>query len=84
MAKKVKLGTKKNERCLIISEEKPQRLFTLFVPCLMTGAFYHTAFPIHACFAGSIRKWPITVARITLPALSTLSLGGNRSIQGKS
>ena len=35
---KVKIGVRIFERCLIISKEKPQRLFALFVPCLMTGA----------------------------------------------
>ena len=34
-----------NIRCLIISKEKLQRLFALFVPYLMTGVLYHTVPP---------------------------------------
>ena len=39
---KVKIGARKYKRCLVISKEKPQKLFAQFVPCLMTAAVYHT------------------------------------------
>ena len=42
---KVKIGVRIFKRCLIISKEKPQRLFAPFVPCLMTGALYRTVPP---------------------------------------
>ena len=40
---------------LIISKEKPQRLFALSVPCLMT--LFLSLHTIHACFA--VSKWLI-------------------------
>ena len=36
---KVKIGVRIFERCLIISKEKPQRLFAPFVSYFMAGAF---------------------------------------------
>ena len=43
--KKVKIGVRKYKRCLIITKEKLQRLFVLFVLYLMTGALYRTVPP---------------------------------------
>ena len=42
---KVKIGVRIFERCLIISKEKPQRLFSLFVSYFMAGAFSRPAPP---------------------------------------
>ena len=39
---KVKIGATKYKRCFIISKEKPQKLFALFVTCLMIDALYRT------------------------------------------
>ncbi len=46
---KVKIGARNYKRCLIISKKKPQKLFALSVPCLMTGALYHTVPPNSPC-----------------------------------
>ncbi len=41
--------SKKYKRCLIISKEKPQKLFALSIPCLMTGTLYRTVPPNNPC-----------------------------------
>ena len=46
---KVKIRGKKYKRCLIISKENPQRLFVLFVSCLVTSALCPTIPPNNPC-----------------------------------
>ncbi len=46
---KVKIGARNYKTCLIISKEKPQKLFSLSVPCLMTGTLYRTVLPNNPC-----------------------------------
>ncbi len=44
-ALKVKIRARNYKRCLITFKKKPQNLFAVSVPCLMTGAFYCTVPP---------------------------------------
>ena len=46
---KVKIRARNYKRCLIISKKKPQMLFALSVPRLMTGALYRTVPPNNPC-----------------------------------
>ncbi len=41
----VKIRASNYKRCLITSKEKPQKLFAVSVPCLMTGGLYRTVPP---------------------------------------
>ncbi len=46
---KVKIRARNYKRCLIISKKKPQKLFALSVPYLMTGDLYRTVPPNNPC-----------------------------------
>ena len=41
-------------------QEKPQRSFALFVPCLMTGALYRTVPPKNPYMLCRLKEMPIT------------------------
>ena len=46
---KVKIRARNYKRCLITSKKKPQKLFAVSVPRLMTGALYRTVPPNNPC-----------------------------------
>ncbi len=46
---KVKIRARNYKRCLITSKKKPQKLFAVSVPRLMTGALYRTVPPNNLC-----------------------------------
>ncbi len=58
---KVKIRARNYKRCLITSKKKPQKLFAVSVPCLMTGALYRTVPPNNPCMLCGLnyRKWLI-------------------------
>ncbi len=47
-----------DKRCLIISKKKPQKVFALYVPPLMTAALYRTVPPNNPCMLCAL-NWEI-------------------------